>query len=314
MVTPLYLRFYSIQLCTFLTFLVVGFAATSEAPFTDHIKSLRELSNARINWLHTKSGSELPMHELMVIKGSYFLLKDVYGKELNSPGNHLDIFSYNSGSSQQFDSSSGRLLFERNSAKNGSDRKLKHKTCTPLILKPLYFLAMQDGDPGSNSSIQWPQIFDASYLTAQTTSIISKTVSDGKNGWWVTIPHKTPGFIGANYAFDHHGAFLRVHVEALASCDNNKMVTRIIYFKNDTAISGIYEFTYTLAAPKLTKIRIPVLHSGRLVTPENGEIHESFHQVSLDLDTAVEETDLAIDPIIANELLDVGTGIKFSPE
>jgi hypothetical protein len=185
----------------------------------------------------------------------------------------------------------------------------------PAILYPLRYLGMKDGDP--STGLNWNNVFNERYMKEQISSLVKKIEPDNQGGWWVSIPHKTPDF-GKKIdkpedSMKYLGAYLRVHIEPVASCLGMKLVTRIEHHHELKGMAGFLEFSYDMITAK-DQQQYPMLKSGKWSSPDGKEILGTLERTAVELGTEVFDEDILIDPVLARQVHDLTTGMVFNPE
>ena len=159
----------------------------------------------------------------------------------------------------------------------------------------------------------WSDLFNQKLLDAQIVSVVKNTIADDRGGWWATVPYKTPGTKNGKAVFDYHGAYLRVHIEPVASCRQAKLVTRIEYAHETEGLASAYEFTYDLVTT-VNGQQVPLLKSGRWISSDAKIVYGTLERSGVELGKEIPEDEIAIDPVLAKQIKDVTSGLIFQPD
>ncbi len=287
-----------------------------ESPFADQINALRILTDAKIHWVLHDTKFKVPQHELMRVKGRYFFAHQARGNTVEEIGNRGQICAYNPKGYHLLSVNKGQMMFERDPKDPAAELKLSRGNFTVTLAQPLSFLGMVDGDRSHN--VFWANFFDDDYVARKTAEVVTKQEADQKGGLVLTIKFKTPGLKDVQFGMNHFGAFLIVAVGINATCGSQKMVNSISYHDPTGLMTGRHEFTYDLvtipAKDKTPAKSVPMLKSGRLIDPSTGEVAERFERLEADLAANIADEDLVIDPVLAKDIYDAGTGLTFTPD
>ncbi len=297
--------------------LLLGTLWSGESPFTDQITSLRALADAKVHWVKHDTKSNVPEHELMSVKGRYFLARKARINQIDELGNRGQMCAYNTKGYHLLYVGRGQMIVERDPIDPATKPKFDRGNFEVTLAGPLSFLGMVDGDRATD--LFWALLFDEDYVSRKTTEVITKQEADGKGGNLVTIKFKTPGgFKNGAVTMEYLGAFLTVSIGTNATCGIHKLVNSITYHDEDGSVTGREDFTYDLvtipAKGKVPARSTPMLKSGQLTDMSNHEVVERFERKEIDLAANLTEEDLVIDPVLAKDIYDAGTGLTFTPD
>lgn len=296
--------------------LLLGTLWSGESPFADQITSLRALADAKFHWVKHDNQSNVPEHELMSVKGRYFLARKARINRIDELGNRGRMCAYNAQGYHLLYVGKGQMIVERDPIDPATKPKFDRGSFEVTLAGPLSFLGMVDGDRATD--LFWALLFDEDYVSRKTIEVVTKQEADGKGGHLVTIKFKTPGFKNGAFAMDHLGAFLTASVGTNATCGIHKMVNSITYHDEDGSVTGREDFTYDLvtipAKGKVPARSIPMLKSGQLTDMSTNKVIEKFERVAIDLAANLSDEDLVIDPVLAKDIFDAGSGLTFTPD
>jgi hypothetical protein len=210
----------------------------------------------------------------------------------------------------------GQMTTERDPADPATKPRFDRGTFEVTLARPLSFLGMVDGDRAQK--LFWAMLFDEEYVTRKIAEVVTKQEVDGKGGSVVTIAFKTPGIKNGAFTMDYFGGFLTVAIGTVAECGPHKLINSIVYHDPKGTITGREDFTYDLVSipvkGKIPARSVPMLKSGRLTDASTNQVIERFERLKADLAANLTDEDLVIDPALAKDIYDAGTGLTFTPD